>query len=90
METSKFNPSQRFRGSSDNFKITERFSRVADNIINYAFTVEDPDTYTQSWSAQMPLNLTDDRLYEYACHEGNYSLAGVLAGARLAEREASE
>lgn len=87
VETSNFNSLQKFRGSSENFKVTERFSRVADNIINYAFTVEDPDTYTQSWSAEMPLNLTDDKLYEYACHEGNYSLAGVLAGARLAESE---
>lgn len=87
VETSKFNPKQRFRGSSDKFKVTERFSRVADNIINYAFTIEDPDTYAQPWSVEMPLNLTGDRLYEYACHEGNYSLAGVLAGARLAESE---
>ncbi|HJO12929.1 MAG: hypothetical protein QGG67_02700 [Gammaproteobacteria bacterium] len=87
VETSEFNPSQRFRGSSENLKVTERFTRVADNIINYGFTVEDPDTYTRSWSAEMPLNLTDDRLYEYACHEGNYSLSGVLAGARLAESE---
>ena len=88
VETSRFNPIQRFRGSSENFKVIERFTRVADRIINYAFTIEDPETYTQSWSAEMPLNLTDDRLYEYACHEGNYSLAGVLAGARLAEGEA--
>ena len=88
VETSRFNPIQRFRGSSENFKVIERFTRVADRIINYAFTIEDPETYTQSWSAEMPLNLTDDRLYEYACHEGNYSLAGVLAGARFAEGEA--
>lgn len=87
VETSRFNPIQRFRGSSENFKVIEHFNRVADNVINYAFTIEDPETYTQSWSAEMPLNLTDDRLYEYACHEGNYSLAGVLAGARLAESE---
>ncbi len=87
VETSHFNSLQRFRGSSDNFKVTERFSRVADNIINYAFTIDDPETYSQSWSGEMPLNMTDDRLYEYACHEGNYSLSGVLAGARLAESE---
>ena len=90
VETSRFNPIQRFRGSSNNFKVIERFTRVADNTINYAFTIEDPETYTQSWSAEMPLNLTGDRLYEYACHEGNYSLAGVLAGARLAETKEAE
>ena len=87
VETSHFNLLQRFRGSSKNFKVTERFTRVADNIINYAFTIDDPETYSQSWSGEMPLNLTDNRLYEYACHEGNYSLASVLAGARLAETE---
>lgn len=87
VETSQFNSQQRFRGSSDNFKVTERFTRVADSIINYAFTVDDAETFTQSWSGEMPLNLTDDRLYEYACHEGNYSLGGVLAGARLDERQ---
>ena len=88
VETRHFNPSQRFRGSSDSFMVTEQFTRVDDGIINYQFTVEDPDTFEQSWSGEMPLNLTDSRLYEYACHEGNYSLSGVLAGARLDEEDA--
>lgn len=87
VETSNFNPSQRFRSSSDNFRITERFTRVADEIINYSFTVSDPDTFQQDWSAEIPMNMTDDKLYEYACHEGNYSLPGVLAGARLDESQ---
>ena len=87
VETTKFNPLQRFRNSSAKLKVTEQFTRVAENTINYSFTVEDPDTFVQSWSAEMPLNLTDDRLYEYACHEGNYSLSGVLAGARIDESE---
>jgi hypothetical protein len=89
VETRHFNPSQRFRGSSDSFMVTEQFTRVDDGIINYRFTVEDPDTFEQSWSGEMPLNLTGSRLYEYACHEGNYSLSGVLAGARLDEEDAS-
>jgi len=83
VETNNFNPSQRFRNSSANFKITERFTRVADDKINYKFTIEDPDTFTQPWSAEIPWNMTEEKLYEYACHEGNYSLPGVLAGARL-------
>jgi len=87
VETTQFNSLQRFRGSSENLKVTERFTRVADDVINYAFTIEDPETFTQSWSGEMPLNRTESRLYEYACHEGNYSLGGVLAGARLAENE---
>lgn len=87
VETDKFNPNQRFRNSGENFRITERFTRVADDVMNYSFTAHDPDTFVQSFSAEMPMNLTDDVLYEYACHEGNYSLPGVLAGARLDEAE---
>jgi hypothetical protein len=87
VETTQFNSLQRFRRSSENLKVIERFTRAADDIINYAFTIEDPDTFTQSWSGEMPLNRTESRLYEYACHEGNYSLSGVLAGARLAENK---
>ena len=89
VETNRFNPMQRFRNSSDQFKVTERFTRVADDRINYAFTVEDADTFTSAWSAEIPLYATADRLYEYACHEGNYALSGVLAGARLEERESA-
>lgn len=87
VETNKFNPSQRFRNSSDQFKVIERFTRMGDSRINYKFTIDDPQTFTQQWSAEIPMNLTDDRLYEYACHEGNYSLPGVLAGARLDESQ---
>lgn len=82
VETSNFNPNQRFRNSSDNMKVVERFTRVAADTINYSFTVHDPDTFVADFSAEIPMKLTDDRLYEYACHEGNYSLPGVLAGAR--------
>jgi hypothetical protein len=90
VETSRLNPSQKFRNATENFRITERFTRVSDNVMNYSFTAEDPDTFVQSFSAEMPMNLTDDILYEYACHEGNYSLPGVLAGARLDEAEQSD
>ncbi len=86
--TSKFNPSQRFRNSSENFKIIERFTRVGEDRINYEFTVHDPDTWGEEWSAQIPMNRTDEKMYEYACHEGNYSLPGVLAGARRDEATA--
>ncbi|MCG8413550.1 MAG: hypothetical protein MI746_04960 [Pseudomonadales bacterium] len=88
VETKNFNPNQRFRNSSDNMQITEWFTRVSENVINYKFTVSDPETFLQDWSAEIPMNRTNDRLYEYACHEGNYSLPGVLAGARLDESQA--
>ncbi len=85
--TDKFNPNQKFRNSSEAFRITERFTRVSETVMNYSFTAEDSDTFVQSFSAEIPMNLTNDILYEYACHEGNYSLPGVLAGARLDEAE---
>jgi len=67
-------------------KVTERFTRVADGQILYEYTVEDPTKYTQAWKGQMPLNVSPG-LYEFACHEGNYSMVNLLAGARAYERE---
>jgi hypothetical protein len=86
VETSNFNPSQNFRNSSENFRVTERFTRVGPDTINYSFTVNDPETFTSPWTAEIPMTRTDDRMYEYACHEGNYALPGVLAGARVEEQ----
>ena len=87
VETTRFNPLQRLRNSSENMRVVERFTRVADDTMNYSFTVFDPETFASSFTGEIPLNLTDERLFEYACHEGNYSLPGVLAGARQAETE---
>jgi hypothetical protein len=69
-------------------RITERFSRYSDDEIFYQFIVEDPNIYTRTWTAELSFYATDDRLYEYACHEGNYSMPGSLAGARRLEVEA--
>lgn len=88
--TSRFNPNQQFRNSSTNMRVTERFTRVSEDSINYSFTVDDPDTFVQPFTAEIPMHLTADKLYEYACHEGNYALSGVLAGARLDERGDSQ
>ena len=67
--------------------MTERFTRWSDDQILYQFTVEDPTLYKQAWGGEMSLNVSNEPLYEYACHEGNYALAGILAGARKLERE---
>ena len=67
--------------------MTERFTRVGENEILYQFTVEDSATYTQPWQGEVPLRRTDDHIYEYACHEGNYALPGILAGAREQEKK---
>ncbi len=68
-------------------KITERFSRYSDNEIVYQFTVDDNNLYSQPWTAELSFHATDGRMYEYACHEGNYAMPGILAGARLQEME---
>jgi hypothetical protein len=70
-------------------KVTERFTRSDPNQILYRFTVEDPDTFTQPFSGEVAMNATAEHIYEYACHEGNYALPGILAGAREQEREAA-
>lgn len=76
---------QTARGASSNMKVTERFTRVDADTLEYDFTVEDADTWDVSWSAKVPFRRTDMPLYEYACHEGNHGLAGILAGWRRYE-----
>ncbi len=71
---------------SDKGKVTERFTRNSDGQIIYRFTVEDPTKYTQLWTGEMPMNPSQG-VYEYACHEGNYSMFNLLSGARAFERE---
>ena len=74
---------------SENVTLTERFTRVADDRIHYSFTIDDPEIYSQPWTAEMPMVTLGDQMYEYACHEGNYSLPAILAGARRAEADAN-
>ena len=72
--------------NSEDLKVIERFTRVADGSILYEFEIHDPRTYTEVWGGQVPWVKFDQRIYEYACHEGNYALANVLSGARYQER----
>jgi hypothetical protein len=91
VETLNINPQQMQQSSvpiSAAGKITERFTRYSDTEIVYQFTVDDSNLYSQPWTAELSFHATDGRLYEYACHEGNYAMPGILAGARRAEREA--
>ncbi len=87
VETTNMNPLQSLQGipPSEHMRVTERFTRVDEETILYEFTVEDPSMYTQAWGGEIPIRKFDDVLYEYACHEGNYSMAGVLSGARYQE-----
>jgi hypothetical protein len=70
-------------------RLIERFTRVSPTEMIYEFTVEDPAYFTRTWSAQMPMRATNGPIYEYACHEGNYSLPNALSGARAEERAAA-
>lgn len=90
VQTKDFNPWQvaKERLVSENVLLTERFTRVADDKLHYSFTIEDPDLYTQPWTAEMPMYTGED-LYEYACHEGNYAMRAILAGARRLEADAA-
>ena len=72
---------------SPDAEVVERFQRVSDDEIFYRFTVTDPEIYTQPWTGEMVLTLDDKPMYEYACHEGNYAMPGILAGARRQEKD---
>lgn len=87
VETTNFNDQTRFRGSSKDLKVTERFTRVDANSILYKATMEDSSTWTKPWSLELPLVATAGPIYEYACHEGNYAIRDILGGARKAEAE---
>jgi hypothetical protein len=89
VDTTNFTDKTQFQGSSRDLHVIERFTRVDANTILYRFTVEDPTTWDTPWSGEYPWVATNEPLYEYACHEGNYSLEGILRGARLADREAA-
>ena len=75
--------------ATKDLQVEERFSRIDENTLRYAFTVTDP-TWTEPWSGEYPWPASSEKVYEYACHEGNYALGGILRGARLLEREALE
>ena len=92
IETTNLNPKQTFRRipPTEHLKVTERLTRVEGGIL-YEFTVDDPTTYTSSWGGEIPFRPLNDRVYEYACHEGNYALSNILSGERYQERmEAQE
>lgn len=90
VETRNFRPEQNFRGSSQNAVVTERFTRVADDKIVYRFTIDDPEAFTARITGELPFVPANGNIYEYACHEGNYALPGILSGAREEEKAAAQ
>ena len=89
VETTNLPQAQNFMGSWKNLKVTERFTRVGKDRLRYAFTVEDPDTWEKPWGGEYEFGPMPGIIYEYACHEGNYALPGMLGGARRQEKEAA-
>jgi hypothetical protein len=95
VETTNINPMQMaqmsgfgpYRGASDKIKITERFTRTGPDVLNYKFTVDDPENLTAPYSGELPFNRINEQIHEYACAEGNYALHGMLAGAREEEQQ---
>ena len=92
VKTKNHHPQQKFRAAirhqiliMDGAEVTERFTRTSDNEILYEFEVNDKKAYRDIWKGEMPLRATDAKIYEYACHEGNYAMANILAGARAEE-----
>ena len=90
VETLNFRRETSLQGSTAKTTVVERLTRLDAKTIDYRFTISDPDAYTKPWTAVMPLRVIDGLLFEYACHEANYGMEGVLRGARFREREAAK
>jgi hypothetical protein len=87
VDTTNFTDKTRFRGSSENLHVVERFTRIGQNDILYRVTLDDPTTFTKAWTVEYPFVATKGPIYEYACHEGNYAMTDILGGARKADAE---
>jgi len=86
VDTTNFTDKTRFRGSSENLHVVERFTRVDPGTILYRATIDDPTTFTKQWTMEFPFVATKGPIYEYACHEGNYAMTDILGGAREMEK----
>ena len=94
VETTNFNNKAIIRGFngdlSEGLHVVERFTRIAADVIDYEFTVDDPKAWTSSWQGSLPMTRIEGPMFEYACHEGNYGLYNILAGSRAEEKAAEE
>ena len=89
VETANFSPQSDFRGSSVNLHVVERFTRVSPDTLNWEVTVTDDTLWTRPWTTKIPLKQSADAMFEYACHEGNYAMEGILSGHRAQEAGAT-
>jgi hypothetical protein len=87
VDTTNFTDKVLYRGAAENLHLVERFTRVGPGDIDYRVTVEDPTTFSKPWTIAIPFVTTGEAMFEYACHEGNYGMEGILSGARQEEKE---
>ena len=87
IETANYSNQSMLRGATRNTHVVERLRRVGPDTLEYVITFSDPDTWESPWTLMIPLERSDEALFEYACHEGNYAMEGILAGARVLEAE---
>ena len=90
VDTTNFSPNSNFMGSAEGLHLVERFTRIAENEIRYEITVDDPATWTKPWTAMIRLRQSQEKIYEFACHEDNLPLVAILTGARAEEKAAEE
>ena len=90
VESTNFSDKTSFRGSGKNMRLIERFTRVSPEKVRYQYTIDDPESFEKPWTALIPMKKTDQPMYEYACHEGNYSMLTMMEGARADDRAAAE
>jgi hypothetical protein len=86
VDTTNFTDRTTFNGSGEHLHVIERFTRMDTNTLRYEFTIDDPASFTRSWSAESEMSTSEAPMFEYACHEGDYSLEDSLKGARFAEK----
>ncbi|MEE2637546.1 MAG: hypothetical protein VYE68_09970 [Acidobacteriota bacterium] len=89
VETTNYSPKSGYHGAAENLHLIERFTLAGPDRLEYQITVNDPTTWTRPWTAMVPLDRSQDALFEYACHEGNIGMEGILAGARVEEAAAA-
>ena len=89
VDSTNFSDKTAFRGTDRNLHLVERFTRVDADTLHYEFTIDDPTAFTKPWTVSLPFRRFDELIYEYACHEANYAMEGMLKAARMSERDAT-
>jgi len=90
VDTTNFTDNTNFRGSTSGLHMIERITRLDQKTLDYKVTFDDPATWTRPWTVDLPMPKTSGEMYEYACHEGNYGMFGILSGARSQEKDAAD